>query len=66
MQLSIGKVTFRTVLFIVGVILFITGLGYNVSNLNPTGKTDIVLFRYNLPDGGTIHGEPPFCLDLLF
>ena len=43
MQFSIGKLTFRTVLFVAGVILFITGLGYNVLDLNPTGKTDIIL-----------------------
>jgi len=43
MSFNIGKQTFRTVLFIVGVILFVTGLGYNVANINPTGKIDQIL-----------------------
>ena len=43
-QLSIGQVTLRTVIFSVGAIFFLSGLGYDVLSINAYGKLDIVLF----------------------
>ena len=44
MQFTIGRQTLRTVLFVAGIIFVLLGLGYNVLELNPTGKIDLILF----------------------